>query len=449
MNIPGIATAVALLFAFSLSAAAQTVERRDSSGISFSYRGFVDSYHSFRSKSDFDYMAGRTRLRLEGSAEKWNVTAFASINAVYNSVVEKRSGVFLREAFIGYRSGGWDIKAGRQIIVWGVADALCVTDLFSPMDYTEFLARDYDDIRIPVGAVRIGYGKSSFHIEGIFVPVPEVSVFPTDDSNPWSLQAHGIGLALDENKPQRKFKNSQAGVKASFFLRGADISICAMRTINPVPAISIKGLSPDIDIVLKAHYSQMTTIGATASIPFGKFVARFEAAEHFGELQNYNYLFNDKRINDMGDIDDLSDLGYNDYIITAMNLFAPYKTMSKNTTKILAGLDWYPGNNWVISAQYKHKIISDYDERIFQYRNSSVGTLDISKELFNNQLKLSAMGRFDCSSNFAFFTRFKAEYVITDQISLFAGYDWFNAKHGEMMIYKDNSEFFVKAKYSF
>lgn len=85
-------------------------------------------------------------------------------------------------------NSNWDIRAGKQIVTWGVADGLRVTDLISPMDYTEFLAQDYDDIRVPVGALRARYIHDVWSVEAVLVPVPEFFKIPTDPSNPWSRE---------------------------------------------------------------------------------------------------------------------------------------------------------------------------------------------------------------------------------------------------------------------
>ncbi len=85
-----------------------------------------------------------------------------------------------------YSNSHWDIRAGRQIITWGVADALRLTDIISPMDYTEFLAQDYDDIRIPVGALRLRYSREKWSLEAVAVPINSFFELPTDEENPWS-----------------------------------------------------------------------------------------------------------------------------------------------------------------------------------------------------------------------------------------------------------------------
>ena len=47
------------------------------------------------------------------------------------------------------------------------------------------------------------------------------------------------------------------------------------------------------------------------------------------------------------------------------------------------------------------------------------------------------------------FNRLSADWTFTDQIHALLGYDYFDADGGMFLIYKDNSEVWVKLKYSF
>lgn len=392
----------------------------DSAGIAFKYNGFIDSYHALRSESSNDWMSSRTRLRSELSADKGNSSMFISFNAVYNSILEDKTGLFLREAFFRYNTEKWDLKAGRQIITWGVADGIRVTDLVSPMDYTEFLAQDYDDIRIPENGIRLKYLHPKFNLEGVLIPVAEFFQLPIDAENPWSVMSSvAMPYSLDmENKPERKLSNSEYGGRLSFFLSGIDASLSALHTWNKMPVIN-KSLSAHGDsLSMQAHYERMDMLGADMSVPIGKFVIRAEAAAYLGELQ---------------DLDMPSNLN---------------TTVRKNTCNGLLGLDFYPGNDWTIMVQYSHKYILDYDEVISTKKNTGLATFNISKKLLQTTLTLSSFTYYDVTNN-GFYNRTSADYAITDQIHIMGGYDWFHGDKGPFAMYKNNSEYFMKFKYSF
>ncbi|NJO89587.1 MAG: hypothetical protein HC831_12030, partial [Chloroflexia bacterium] len=118
------------------------------------FTGFVDSYHAWRVESPYDIMSSRSRFRAQIKKSVNNVTMFVSANAIYNSRIPELTKLELREAYLNFATKSWNVKAGRQIVVWGQADGLPVTDVISPLDLTEFLAQDYDDIRMPVNAFR-------------------------------------------------------------------------------------------------------------------------------------------------------------------------------------------------------------------------------------------------------------------------------------------------------
>lgn len=389
----------------------------DDNALKFRYKGFVYTYHAMRSSGNFDYMSSRTCARLESGLEKGSTLGFVSVNAIYNPILTDESGLHLREAYLEHTQGCFGIKAGKQIVTWGVADGLQVTDIISPMDYTEFLADDYDDIRMSVNAIRLNFSNTSLKAEAIWVPIIEVFNLPTDSINPWSISMNNIYCEMNNLTPSKKLKNSEFGGRISAYLKGIDLSVCALQTWNKMPAFQIKGMTPDNQIDITAEYGRMTMVGADLSTSVGKFVIRAEVAEYFNSLLS--------RKNYAG---------------------AP---VAKNQTLALVGADWYPGNDWTLMLQYLHTYTANYTDALGNYRNSGMATANISKSLLRNTLKLSSYGRIDVSNNGAFFIRFNADYQLTDEISFTLGYDWFNADSGMFALYKDNSEIFVRAKFSF
>lgn len=121
---------------------------------SWQLKGFVDTYHAVRSKKPNDFMSSRTRVRGEIGKSFGSSTLFVSFNATHNALLKGRTGFELREAYLDHREEHWGFRLGRQLVIWGVADGVRIIDLVSPMDMTEFLAQDYDDIRMPVNALR-------------------------------------------------------------------------------------------------------------------------------------------------------------------------------------------------------------------------------------------------------------------------------------------------------
>ena len=394
-------------------------EETEDNSLRIQVKGFLDTYHAARTEDKADWMASRTRARGEVKLEKGAASLFVSMNATYNAILKDRTGLELREAYLAYAKGNLDLRVGRQIVVWGVADALRLTDCVSPCDYTEFLAQDYDDIRMPVNALRTRYTWRSVTFEAICNPVADFFILPTDRHNPWALTLPSAPLPytidLESCKPEKRLRNMEYGGRITTNLSGIDFSLSVLRTWNKMPALSLTVSNDGKSLLVKGEYHRMTMLGVDCSLPVGQFVLRGEAACYFDEAQSRG---------------------------------VGKDVVCRNTYNILAGVDWYPGNDWNFSAQYCHKYTAGNLDGLSVYRHAALATARISKELMRNSLKLSTFAYVDVS-NGGVFNRFSASYALNDQIELTAGYDFFHADKGKFAMYKQNSEVWVKAKYSF
>ena len=394
-------------------------EETNDNALRVQVRGFLDTYHAVRTGGRNEWMASRTRARGEVKLEKGAASLFVSMNATYNGILKDRTGLELREAYLAYTKGNLDLRVGRQIVVWGVADALRVTDCVSPFDYTEFLAQDYDDIRMPVNALRAKYTWHSVTFEAICNPVADFFILPTDRRNPWALILPSAPLPytidLESGKPEKRLRNMEYGGRITTNLSGIDFSLSALRTWNKTPALSLAVSNDGKSLLAKGEYRRMTMLGADCSLPVGQFVLRSEAACYFDEAQSRG---------------------------------VGKDVVCRNTYNILAGVDWYPGNDWNFSAQYCHKYTAGNLDGLSVYRNAGLATARISKELLRNMLKLSTFAYIDVA-NGGVFNRFSASYALNDQIELTAGYDFFHADKGKFQMYDRNSEIWAKMKYSF
>lgn len=304
-----------------------------------SVKGFVDTYHAVRTEAPADWMSSRTRVRGEFRLEKDNAGVFLSSNLVYNALLKDQSGFRLREAYAFWSHPCWDIRAGKQLITWGVADGLRVTDLISPMDYTEFLAQDYDDIRVPVGALRIRYAHAFWTLEGVAVPVTEFFKLPSDPANPWS-----VGPLPPEVKPGPSLQNMEFGARFSCFLSGVDFSLMALRTWNKMPELAADHLD----------YHRLTVVGGDLSVPVGKFVIRAEVADNIHPHGNHQ-------------------------------------------GNALGGLDWYPGADWNLSVQFNRTFGAGPCQSLATFRASKAllnNALNISTFAYADVVSPGVFNRF-------------------------------------------------------
>lgn len=397
-----------------------TVWGQEAEESSWQFKGFLDTYHAFRSENPNDWMSSRTRLRGEIGKSFAGSSLFLSFNAIHNALLKERTGFELREAYLDHRQGNWGFRLGRQLIIWGAADGVRITDLVSPMDMTEFLAQDYDDIRMPVNALRFFVFNDKMKLELLAVPTFVGYKLPTEAANPWSVLPKDLPLPVvwDEvgSRPKFQLSNMEYGGRLSFTLPGVDFALATLYTWNKMPVITYRPSATQFTV--SPHYYRMGFIGGDISKPLGQFVLRGEAAFNIGKHFSY----------------------------TPQAFFTHQKGF--NTLNWLVGVDWYAPHEWTLMAQFSSESIFGHESYIAQPRRSSLLTLNLSKKLLESNLLLSNFTYYDLTYK-GWFSRFAADYALNDHIHLSAGYDWFGGNEGMFGTYKHNSEVWAKAKYSF
>ena len=385
------------------------------------FSGFIDSYHAVRLAGPHDFMSSRSRLRAEMKGNAGKSWIFASLNANHNYLLPSRTFIELREAYFDYTAPNWDLRIGRQIIIWGASDGLRITDLISPLDLTEFLARDYDDIRMPVDAIRWRYMDNVIKLELVFIPIFQTYNIPDDPQNPWSITYPGEGPVISVApaiRPETSIRNSEFGGRLSFYFPGFDLAVSGLYTWNKLPVYE-RNLSPAHDtLVLVPKHFRYSMVGVDFSRPQGPFVIRGEAAMYSAEPLSTDLL---NRSNPV---------------------------IRKTTMNYLVGLDWYASSNWTLTGQYSQKLILLYEDQLEEPRNTMLATLGITRKLFRSTLSLGAFGYIDLT-NGGMFARTSLDYALSDQIHLLTGIDIFHGDAGIFGAYNKNSEIWIKAKYNF
>ncbi len=146
------------------------------------YGGFVEARHGQRVVDDDvqgDLVVSEARMRLEGEAALGPALVRLSGDLLYDDVetdrgVDLRQGegvADLREAYVSARLGGSvDVKAGRQILTWGVGDLIFINDLF-PKDFQSFfIGRDEEYLKAPSDALRASWFTDVANLDVVYTP---------------------------------------------------------------------------------------------------------------------------------------------------------------------------------------------------------------------------------------------------------------------------------------
>lgn len=253
-------------------------------GLNYELNGYLKS-NIFAGNNDngdfssFNSVFSEVSLKLRVSKGQFG-DFFSEIrfNSMYEDS-ETENEVYIREAYINLYKGKFDFRIGKQIVVWGRADALNPTNNITPNDLGVFSA-DEDDRRKGNFLIRGYYNFSDFRLEGIFVPVYKSSVMPDIDF-PSNINLYG------DEYPDNSFENSSKGIKLHYIKPSFDMSISYLNGYSPVPGIAVLDFTMDssipfIEAVKKTYKQQVYGFDFSTSAA-GELGLRGEAAYKYRE----------------------------------------------------------------------------------------------------------------------------------------------------------------------
>ncbi|HIM99611.1 MAG TPA: ligand-binding protein SH3, partial [Deltaproteobacteria bacterium] len=114
----------------------------------------------------------------------------------------------LREIYLeGSPFGNLDIKLGKQIVSWGVANSLRVVDVLNPTDDREFGMTDLEDIRLPIAMTKLDYYIGDLKLEA--VAVHEIKF---NKSAPFGSDFNPSTQKINEVIPESSAENTEYGL---------------------------------------------------------------------------------------------------------------------------------------------------------------------------------------------------------------------------------------------
>lgn len=250
------------------------------------FRGFTqfELARTVASPTHWSKMLGRAEFGSQGRTEgglKWKLSARADYDAVfsatnfYNADVrrDQQFNLVLRENYIDVGFGDWEVRLGRQHVVWGEMVGLFFADVVSARDMREFILPEFNLLRIPQWAARAEYFGDVFKGELLWIPVPtyDETGKPGSEFFPWQP----LNLTyLNELKPATKLSNSNYGLRGAWLTHGWDLSGFYYRSMDaaatfyqqPVPA----------PVSYQARHDRISQIGGTLAKDFGSVVLKAE-----------------------------------------------------------------------------------------------------------------------------------------------------------------------------
>jgi hypothetical protein len=352
-----------------------------------------------------------------------------------------RPGFFLGEAWLDWGAGGFDLRLGRQLLSWGIADGLILTDVVCPQNLTAYAGLDFAGSRLAVDGLRLRYSFAAAAAEFIWLPLFTPARLPQDPHNPLtkilrpsSVDFGGTSLPLSiaTNEAPRSLADGEYGGRLSFYTPALDFSFSGFYGWNDLPSMDKKllltGAAPGA-LELAPRYHRAITAGADASVPLGETILRLETAWTGGGRY------------------DISE----EASAAALARGSSVEGTEQHRLQFLAGLDWNPAA-WNFSVQYYEDLLPGAAEggTARPWRINAL-TLRIARSLLRETFRLSAWAYLDLH-DFDLAGSLSAAYALTDTLSLSLGSDFFSGgidNRGSYAAYKGLSCFWIKGTLRF
>ncbi|KUG24978.1 hypothetical protein ASZ90_005211 [hydrocarbon metagenome] len=329
-----------------------------------------------------------------------------------------------RQAYMDLYFDSFDIRIGKQQIVWGKGDGVFITDIVSPKDMREFLLPEFSEIRVGVTSLKFNYYSGNSTFELVWIPVFTPTQMP-DENSIWSIKpSYPLPYSIDYSNSdvKNKLSNSEIFAKYSLLSSEIDFEIMAGYSWDDDPTFhSEKILNPANGIVdsviLKPEHHRLATLGGSFSTTIGPVVLRGEGAYYNGKhFQSTNPKYSDG-------------------------------TEEKDYIHYLLGIDYSIGD-LKLSTQFIQQAILDYNDYLlkdeFENTMTFLASMDFLRETLNVEL-FSYIGL----ENGDALVRPKVTYDFIDGFQIQLGANLFFGDEGQFGRFDKNDMIYTKIKYSF
>lgn len=384
--------------------------------------GYGELRSGFRTRNDphekeLSVMEARLQLELSVS-DPW--FDFKYKGDAWADGITERGEYDTRELWFFARPAAFlDIKAGRQVLTWGTGDLVFLNDLF-PKDWQSFfIGRDAEYLKAPSDALKLGMFTEYVNLDLVYSPRFDADRFITGEYvsfwNGGLNRRSGRDAILSASEPDRWFRDYELAARLYRNLGGYELAAYAYRGYWKTPAGRTTAGT--------ATFPRLNVYGASARGPIGAGIGNIECAW-------YQSIDNESGRNPLA---------------------------NNSEMRYLAGYAWEIARDFNASMQY-------YVEQTLKYgayrelhggapvrdRFRHVITLQLTKLMMNQNLKLSLSGYYSPSDNDAYL-RPHVQYKYSDRVTLEAGANVFAGECSQTFFaqFNDNTNIYTAVRYSF
>lgn len=361
--------------------------------------GFVQQNTAFNTVATnpdgrhYKWLEERVQLKLDATAGAWRLLAKGDLAWDHLGRQDQSE---LREAYVDYTAGNWDLRIGRQVITWGLGDLVFVNDVFPKDHEALFAGRPLEYLKRGVDAVKLGAYPEFANFELMLAPnfresrIPDAQRFNLYDPMPTVTAREAI-------KPGQ----GEAGLRIYRDVAGWDTALYLYRGFQRTPSMRPDDMTAPTKIGY--FYPQLSVYGTSVSGRVGDGVLSMEAAYYKSR----------------------QDRSGSDFAVP------------NSQTRWLAGYQIQPVEDLSLSFQYYAERMHDYDAYLaalpvsftVDKRWSHTVTARLTQFYLHQTLRLSVYAAYN-ASNGDHFVNPELRYSFTDRIwgalgaNLFGGQPW-------------------------
>ena len=339
----------------------------------------------------YKWLEERAQLKLDATSGNWR--GHLKADGAYDHL--GRGGLSeVREAFVDHTAGAFDVRVGRQVITWGLGDLVFVNDVFPKDHEALFAGRPLEYLKRGVDAIKLGAYPELASFEFVIAPsfresrIPDARRFHLFDPMP-----------AVTNRATDKPGQGEWGLRAYRDIAGYDAAVYLYRGFQRTPSMRPDNLAAPTRITF--FHPELSVIGASLSGRAGSGVLSLEAAYY----------------------DSRQDRAGTDF------------TVPNSQTRLLAGYQLQPWEDFTLSFQY-------YGERMHDYaayraalpagfpedkRWNHTVTARATQFFLHQTLRLSVYAAYNASNGDYFFNP-ELRYSFTDRVWGAVGANAFGGK---------------------
>ena len=361
----------------------------------------------------YKWLEERAQLKLDASGGAWRLLAKGDFSYDHLGRQDQSE---LREGYVDYTAGNWDLRVGRQVITWGLGDLVFVNDVFPKDHEALFSGRPLEYLKRGVDAVKLGAYPEFANFELVLSPGFRESRIP--DARRFHLYDPMPAVA---NRETIKPGQGDAGLRIYRDVAGYDAALYLYRGFQRTPSMRPDSMTAPAKI--SYYYPQLSVYGASVSGRAGEGVLSLEAAYY----------------------DSREDRSGKDFAVP------------NSQTRLLAGYQIQPAEDLSLGFQYYAEAMHDYGAYLaalpagfpVEKRWSHTVTARLTQFFRHQTLRLSAYASYN-TSNGDHFVNPELRYSFTDKIWGAVGANVFGGKRwGQFGQLSRDDNVYVQLRYAF